>query len=155
MIIYLLRHGETDLCHSKRKDIDKNISLNDKGIQQVTNACNRINSNINKIYCSPTIRTIETANIVKTRFNLSSDLIIDDRLLNKQINDNIYEEQLRLLLNDLKKLEILEKDIESIILVTHGRIVKMLYSIVKLDKIDNDFLDTMDLEYGHLDILKI
>lgn len=155
MIIYLLRHGETDLCYSKRKDIDKNIPLNENGIQQVINASIKIQNKINKIYCSPTLRTIETANIIKTKLNISCDVIIDDRLLNKQINDNIYEQQLKLLLEDIKKLELLEKDIDSIILVTHGRIVKMLCSIAKLGKIDNDFLNKIDLEYGHIDILNI
>lgn len=155
MIIYLLRHGETNLCYSKRKDIDKNISLNDKGIQQVIDASTKIKNNINKIYCSPTIRTIETANIIKKECNFSCDIIIDNRLLNKQINDDKYEEQLKLLLDDLNKLNKSDESDLSIILVTHGRIVKMLYSIAKLGKIDNDFLDTIDLEYAHIDILKI
>ena len=151
MLIYLLRHGETDLCYSKRKDIDKNISLNETGIQQIRDAIIKLtNVKIDKIYCSPTIRTIETANIVKEKFNLSFDLIIEDRLLNKQINDTVYEDQLKSILDDIKKQESAGS---TIILVTHGRIVKMLYSIVKLGKIDNNFLDTIDLEYGHLDIL--
>lgn len=82
MNIILLRHGEA---------IDD--KLTDRGIRQAKMAAEIVDTNISKIYCSPTFRTQETAAIIAEKLNL--DVIIDPRL-NERVHhpDNLNDLEL-------------------------------------------------------------
>ena len=83
MLIYLVRHGITDACYIKNKDENKDINLNQEGINQIKKLLENFNlNNIKNIITSPTIRTNETGKIINNEINIFED----QRLLNKQIN---------------------------------------------------------------------
>lgn len=147
MIIYLIRHGITDACNNDQI-INKNVSLNQLGIIQIEYIRSKIDKNVKNIICSNTKRTIETSKIIQQK--IISNINIDDRLLNKnkEKNDELYYQVIKCLLNEL-----IIKD-ENIILVTHGKIVKMIFSIIKFNKIDKSYTDSLDLGYGSLCILE-
>jgi broad specificity phosphatase PhoE len=142
MIIYLVRHGITDACNNSDKSL-KNVYLNDEGKQQINNISKKI-SKIDKIFTSPTLRTIETANIIRINCNEDANIITDYRLLNKVDDGQTYINNLRNFLDYLKG----EK--ETILLVTHGRIIKMIYSIVLYNTIDINFIDGLSMDYGSI-----
>lgn len=144
MIIYLIRHGITDACNNDQI-INKNVSLNQQGIIQIEYIRSKIDQNVKNIICSNTKRTIETSKIIQEK--IISNINIDDRLLNKNKNDELYFELIKSLLNEL-----ITKD-ENIILVTHGKIVKMIFSIIKFNEINKSYTNSLELGYGSLCIL--
>jgi broad specificity phosphatase PhoE len=142
MIIYLVRHGITDACNNSDKSL-KNVYLNSEGKQQISNI-SKIIPKIDKIFTSPTLRTIESADIIRLNCNPNADIITDYRLLNKVDEGQTYINNLRNFLNYLKN----EK--ETILLVTHGRIIKMIYSIILYDNIYINFINGLSMDYGSL-----
>lgn len=136
MTIYLVRHGETDACLTKTEK--KNVSLNKKGIIQCDEISKKINElNFDYIITSNTKRTIETATRINTN---NKQIIIDDRVLNKQENNKMYYNNLVEIIKECKN--------KNIIIVTHGRIIKMLLSISKFNSINQNFIDSLNLYYG-------
>ncbi len=98
-IFYLMRHGEAE--HNVGRFLNSDNStpahLTEKGKREIQDAANRFsNKNIDLVYCSPLIRTRETADILMKSLNISSDkLIIDDRLKETQsgvLNGKTFEE---------------------------------------------------------------
>ena len=82
-MIYFIRHGETDYNKDKRFQGHLNIPLNQKGIVQAKIALDCSKSlRIDKIYCSPLKRAVETAKIINSFHN--AQIIKDDRI--KEIN---------------------------------------------------------------------
>jgi broad specificity phosphatase PhoE len=154
--IYIIRHGETDACHHKKQvymnneetEINKDEWMNEKGREQIEKILGKIPRTVGKIIASPTFRTMEVAHRIQEHSFFAS-IITDVRLHNKMENDSIYESNIISLLNDIK-----EDMEEEIVLVTHGRIVKMIFSIISKGVIDRSIMDIIDLTYGGLTILQ-
>lgn len=151
MTIYLIRHAETnDSLLKKDKNnilvnIDKkNVSLNDNGIIQCSEIKKKISSlQFECIITSDTKRTIQTATLI----NNNKEIIIDNRVLNKQENNNMYYNNLVEIIKNYKN--------KNVIIVTHGRIIKMLLSISKFNYINQSFLDSLNLYNGIIITLPI
>jgi len=149
--IYIVRHGETDACHQKQtatEEINKDVWMNEKGREQIEKTVTKIPKTVGKIIASPTFRTMEVAHRIHDHSFFAS-IITDVRLHNKMENNSIYESNIISLLKDLK-----EDVEEEIVLVTHGRIVKMIFSIISKGTLDQNIMDTIDLTYGGLTILQ-
>jgi len=141
MKIYLLRHGLTDACFKQTKM--KDVCLSDTGIRQIHDLLDHLPGSIKTIYCSPTLRTIESAEIIQKR--LGCKIVVDGRIKNKLDESNPdYFQNLQTFLSDLP----LDKG--EILLVSHGRIIKMIYSIINHHKIDKDVIDHLEIDYGDL-----
>ncbi|MBP3869918.1 MAG: histidine phosphatase family protein [Faecalicoccus sp.] len=77
-MIYIIRHGQTDLNNRKVLQGHSNFPLNEKGIEQareVSKAMEEIH--FEKIYSSPLTRAIQTAKIISPDRNI----VVDDRLI--------------------------------------------------------------------------
>lgn len=80
MKIYVVRHGQTNGNKEQRMQGRMDIPLNELGISQAKKAYEELrNIKFDKIFCSPLIRTIQTAMIVANAEK--NDLIIDDRIV--------------------------------------------------------------------------
>jgi broad specificity phosphatase PhoE len=147
MRVYLVRHGITDACGLETVNNikpNKDVSLSELGRQQVKKACLQLPRNISKIYTSPTLRTIETSEIIKDYYHSNVEIIPDVRIKNKiQIMDTSYPINLQGFLQELS----LQEE-EDIVIVTHGRIIKMLYSLTFYKCIDCNFMDSLEIDYG-------
>lgn len=83
MIIYITRHGQTEINAGGRAQGRKGASLNEKGIEQAIELRKKFQNEqiiFDYIYSSPQERAIQTAKISTGR----EDIIIDDRL-------NVYD----------------------------------------------------------------
>jgi broad specificity phosphatase PhoE len=153
MNVYLVRHGITDACGLETINNvkpNKDVMLSTLGRDQIVEACKKLPKDITKIYTSPTIRTIETAEIIKNYCDNHPEIIIDIRIKNKVVEfDSSYGQNLNGFINDLKMLK--EK---NIVLVTHGRIIKMIYSLMTRNEIDCKFMDGLELKYGDVFLMK-
>lgn len=85
--IYILRHGETNWnVEKKLQGCESDIELNDKGRQQATITGKYLNNyqqndiKIDKIYCSPQKRAIETGKIVIAELGFNSEMHILEEL---------------------------------------------------------------------------
>ena len=76
--------------------------------------------------------------------NPDANIITDYRLLNKVNEGETYVNNIRNFLNNIKK------ETGTIMLVTHGRIIKMIYSIILYGDIDISFLDGLSMDYGSI-----
>jgi len=145
MSIYIVRHGITDACNQEPvngKKPNKNVSLSEIGREQILEACPYISRSVTKIYSSPTLRTLETAGIIKKNLGLLAPILSDHRLKNKvESEDASYQNNIKEFLHDLSPSE-------NIVIVTHGRIIKMLYSLINLDVINVTLMDTLTIGYG-------
>ena len=149
--IYIVRHGETDACHQTAtvtEEVNKDVWMNEKGREQIEKTVSKIPKTVGKIIASPTFRTMEVAHRIHDHSYFAS-IITDVRLHNKMENNSIYESNIISLLKELT--EDVEKEI---VLVTHGRIVKMIFSIISKGTLDRNIMDTIDLTYGGLTILQ-
>ena len=153
MNVFLVRHGITDACGLETINNvkpNKDVSLSTLGRDQIREACKKLPKDISKIYTSPTLRTIETAEIIKDYCDTNPEIITDIRIKNKVVAfDCSYEQNLKGFINDLKMLK--EK---NIVLVTHGRIIKMIYSLMTRNEIDCKFMDGLELKYGDVFLMK-
>lgn len=149
MKIYLLRHGITPACTDKQtKKLFKNISLSEQGKEQIIKICPNISTQLYKIYTSPTIRTMESAQIVQSLRAPGAEIEVDIRLKNKIDDENdSYFENIIQLLNHIKENN--PRDSE-ILLVTHGRIIKMIYSIIQYNEINKEIMDGLEIDYADL-----
>ena len=149
MRVFLVRHGITDACGLETVNNvkpNKDVSLSELGRQQVKKACLQLPKNISKIYTSPTLRTMETSDIIKHYCDSNVEIIPDIRIKNKiQIIDTSYQTNLQ---GVLQELSLLENSNTNIVIVTHGRIIKMLYSLLFHKCIDCNFMDSLELDYG-------
>lgn len=128
--VYIVRHGITDasLIDTNHKD----VSLNKKGQEQIRRLI-PILPICECIYTSPTKRTLESSQILQPH----SPIIIDHRLHNK--DSESYIDNLKSLLHDLH-----QSPFHSILLVTHGRMIKFLYSICHSIP-----TNSLSIDYGH------
>jgi len=145
MSIYIVRHGITDACGLEPvngKKPNKNVPLSETGREQILEASQYIPQLVKKIYTSPMLRTIETAEIIKTKVGLLAPILPDLRLKNKvESEDASYQNNIKEFIKDLSPSE-------NIVIVTHGRIIKMLYSLINLDVINVTLMDSLTIGYG-------
>ena len=79
MVIYVVRHGQTEWNVLKKMQGSADIPLNERGLEQAKQT--RVNLNdcdYDMIFCSPLIRAKQTANIINEDKNL--DIVYDERL---------------------------------------------------------------------------
>jgi len=103
--IYVIRHGETD--ENKKKTDEQlmsypiNTELNGNGKMQAkkTGEYLKKREKINIILCSPLLRCKQTAEIIAKEIGYNiTDIIMEDKLLDSQINDkykNLTKEQFK------------------------------------------------------------
>ena len=69
MEILLTRHGQTEWNFLQKVQGKADIKLNEKGIKQAKDVKDKLkNEQIDLILCSPLIRAVETANIIKALY---------------------------------------------------------------------------------------
>lgn len=144
MRCFLVRHGITDACIDP--SLPKDVMMNDQGRRQIRESAQRLWHIIQKdasnicIYCSPTKRTTETAHILQDVFQTNNIPVHhDERLLNKS---NIFFENITDFISHIKMHH------GIVIAITHGRIIKMMYSIMECGRIDTELTDRLELDYG-------
>lgn len=151
--IYIVRHGIT--CSGENSNISgdgNDVSLNKKGIEQVNNLKESLlNSNIKHIYTSNFKRTLETSQIIDNILDHQCQIKIDNRISNKD-NLNDYKNNIKSFLNDLLNKDNLEG---NICLVTHGRIIKLLYYYCLHNDFPSETPKINWCNYGCLSCLKI
>lgn len=69
MIIYAMRHGETDYNLHKRIQGWSDIRLNQKGVQQTELATEQFVAPIKALFCSDLLRTQESIRSLKTKYS--------------------------------------------------------------------------------------
>lgn len=150
MNLYVIRHGETNM--GKNNIIaTEDEPLNETGIKQAIEAGKEIKKlNINKIYCSPIQRAIDTLNLFE--LNTSIPVVIENRIKERNMrkyekvpfkdlewdefwnynSDKLYPElesmksvyeRIEEFLNELKS----SNNSDNILLVTHGGISRAIY----------------------------
>ena len=147
MRIFCLRHGLTDACENKDKTFNKDVSLNFSGKLQVLKTRDSLHASlrdIRHVRTSPTLRTVESAAL----FELSVPSIQDPRLYNKKDSNEAYTSELLSLLQEL----VWDHNDGDVLLCTHGRIIKMLYSIIMYGSFRQDIIDSLSLEYGTMTV---
>ena len=155
MRCFVIRHGITDACTDP--SLPKNILMNEQGRAQIHDACAHIQSVLMTtvfshatIYTSPTMRTIETSKILHKFLQPLCinpiTILQDDRLLNKS-EIRAFEDNIKQFINDLKMNHPVDNT-HLLFLVTHGRIIKMMFSIMDRDVIDTTLTDDLQLDYG-------
>lgn len=79
-MLYIIRHGQTDLNTRMLMQGRSDHPLNERGFAQAAEAAGRfadMDVKIDKIYCSPLIRAIQTAEVIAPE----AGLVIDERLI--------------------------------------------------------------------------
>lgn len=153
MKVYIVRHGVTDACGLVSVDNvkpNKDVSLSTTGIEQVHGILDHLPKTTTKIFTSPTIRTIETSQIIADYCTTNPEIIQDLRIKNKVVvMDSSYTTNITSFLEDLCNFQ--DKEV---VLVTHGRIIKMMYSLLNLGKIDCDFMNKLELDYASVFLME-
>ena len=82
MVVYLIRHGQTDYNQKGLLQGKSNIPLNNNGIQEAWRNHNYfVDKNIDFCFTSPLKRALETAQIIFPKVNIiKSDLLIERNL---------------------------------------------------------------------------
>lgn len=151
MNLYVVRHGQTDWNIQNKIQGFSDIPLNATGLEQANNLKEQLSKfSIDKIYASPLIRTVQTANILNEVFHVPIEL--ENRLIERnfgiyegtvaQINlADYFDYEKNLSTNDVEPIqdlfhrvwsfldELIEKHPnENILLVTHGGTYRAIYS---------------------------
>ena len=85
-MIYIMRHGKTDLNNAHVLQGRSDYPLNDEGVQQAKKAAEKLKGIVfDRVYTSPLIRAVRTAEIVAP----GKRLIVDDRLI--EMDYGLYE----------------------------------------------------------------
>ena len=134
---FIARHGEGD--HNVNKFLSANnevvSNLTDKGREQAKNAGQKLKSEkIDMIFCSPLIRTKDTAKIIANEIGFNEkEIIVDDRLIEVQtgvLNGQSNEKFHGLFKNILDRFEIAPEEGENVSDVRR-RIGDFIYDINK------------------------
>jgi len=153
MKVYIVRHGVTDACGLVSVDNikpNKDVPLSTTGVEQVRAILDILPKTITKIFTSPTIRTIETSQIIADYCTTNPEIIQDLRIKNKVVvMDSSYTINITSFLEDLSTYQ--DKEV---VLVTHGRIIKMMHSLLNLGKIDCEFMDKLELNYASVFLME-
>ena len=89
MMIYLIRHGETDWNHQKRRQGRRDVPLNDQGREQMRR-CGELLAALpaDAIVTSPLSRAVESAEILAECMGLARDAIVaDEGLIERDFGD--------------------------------------------------------------------
>ena len=89
MMIYLIRHGETDWNHQKRRQGRRDVPLNDQGREQMRR-CGELLAALpaDAIVTSPLSRAVESAEILAECMGLARDTIVaDEGLIERDFGD--------------------------------------------------------------------
>ena len=89
MMIYLIRHGETDWNHQKRRQGRRDVPLNDQGREQMRR-CGKLIAGLpaDAIITSPLSRAAESAEILAECMGLAPDSIVaDEGLIERDFGD--------------------------------------------------------------------
>lgn len=166
MKLYLIRHGQTDWNKQGIIQGRTDIPLNEIGKQQARETSKQLESiTFDCIYCSPLLRTKQTADIVNEGRNLP--IYYDDRLLERNFGkyegtkvkeldfssfwnlsnqDQSHDEEsavsffnrIHKFLDDIKRLEY-----GTILIVAHGGVSLPVYSYFHELKKEDDYLKYM------------
>lgn len=83
MIIYLIRHGQTEWNENFRYQGSKDEELNPKGLEQASNVAETLkNCDISKIYSSPLKRALKTSEPLAKNLNINVDIINEFKEIN-------------------------------------------------------------------------
>ncbi len=125
--IYLIRHGLTDMCKMpKSPSQNRDVYLSVEGVKQMERLSRFLkNDQHSIIYTSNFKRTIQASEIILNNQS-NCQIQIDNRLSNKNELFN-FKQNIIEFVNDLKK----DESDYNILLVTHGRIIKLLYYYLK------------------------
>lgn len=148
MVLYVVRHGETEANVKNLFNGINSLDLTETGIQQAKNIQSSIKKlDIDYIFCSPLKRTIHTANILNVK---NKQIYIDKRLIERECgeytlkpislikdldllydkNTNHYQEfepfssileRVSSFIQDLKENY---KSEDNILIVTHGDVIR-------------------------------
>lgn len=149
ILLYIIRHGQTDWNYKKLTMGRKDIPLNEEGIRQANVTKELIdNYDIDLIICSPLERAKQTANIVNKDRNV--DIIFDERIIERglgqlegahytsdndriwDININTNDYEIETMLEFKERVysfidEIINKyQDKNILLVTHGGVTALI-----------------------------
>lgn len=149
IMIYFIRHGETDYNKDAKFQGHLNIPLNKEGINQAHVALEQSKQlKLDKIYCSPLSRAKQTAEIINSYHN--TKLIEDVRLkeiymgsLQGRMLKDLSDEEKRLAFSNpehfggetheqfcsriISFFKEIENSDENILIVSHGGIYRALY----------------------------
>jgi len=90
MAVFLFRHGEVDNPDRILYGRSNDFSLNDNGRQQVAESAAQLKKQLSthnvNIVSSPILRTLETAEIIRSEFQLSETAVTEDERLIESYN---------------------------------------------------------------------
>lgn len=161
MKLYIVRHGETDWNKNKMMQGNTDIPLNQNGISQALSISKLLeDKNIDVCYSSPLTRAYETAKLITNNGSIIIDKRLEERDLgefegkscnlydshyywNRKINSSSYGvESANDLITRVQSFydELKNKYSEkSILIVTHGAIVRTLNFIIEGYDDETDF----------------
>lgn len=158
LVVFGIRHGECDRDKWTQKYIDDNVGLNENGKKQIRECSKVILTMVYHafdrfiIYTSPVYRVVESAFLLMESLKVGmdwegGDVRIDSRLFNKQEDETMFAASLDSFLNDVRSDP--ESERCMVLVMTHGRILKMLSSLCRFGKIDCDYTHCLeDLSHG-------
>ena len=153
MFFFGIRHGECEKNKCTNKYESDSVVLNENGQEQMQQCASFLQHTFihsscpYRIYTSPVPRVVESATLLRTHLQKraewkNGEICVDQRLSNKQSE---FENSLKWVLRDMKK----DAENEHIsLVVTHGRVLKMLYSISKYGSIISSYTQTLD-DFAH------
>lgn len=166
MVIYLVRHGETDANKNKiMQGQTQNLQLNETGIRQATNLKNKLKDiKFDACFTSPLIRAWSTAMIlVGDRVEIKEDKRLIERYLGnlegkdrKTYNASKYwdyslnsnDEDVESIQDIFKRCNSLINDLkdkynnnDTILIVSHGAVTRCLHHIIKNSDLNTNLLD--------------
>jgi len=161
--LFLIRHGMTDACTFDYQG-DKNIFMNATGRNQIELCLEKLTQfplpRHITFYTSPTLRTKQTTELLQSYFRglglgLNLNIVIEPRLYNKQRD---FYSTLRALLDEISSRKLIlkeEKDADEwMFFVTHGRIIKMVFSILTENRINTKLTDSLSIDYANIFLLE-
>lgn len=166
MIIYLVRHGETDANKNKvMQGQTQNLQLNENGVRQATNLKNKLKDiKFNKCFTSPMIRAWSTAMIlVGDRVEIKEDNRLIERYLGDlegkdrsnydvkkywDYNLNSNDEEVESIQDIFKRcnsfVENLKNnfnDDDTILVVSHGAVTRCLHHILRESDLNKNLVN--------------
>ena len=102
MILYVVRHGEVPSNVSKIISGCNDEKLTQNGIKQALKIKDKLSDiNFDVVYCSPVLRTKQTANIIASNY----DIVYDDRLCERNPGNMLGHKRSELDKNEWNTLE--------------------------------------------------
>ena len=150
--IYIVRHGVTNCSKIPKTPIqNRDLELNIEGIQQIVSVGKYLKDcENNTIYTDESKRTIESSQIIAEQLNEMPKIVIDNRLSNKDINNN-YKCNIRRLFNQV----IQDKNDVNICWVTHGRIIKLIYYYIQNNGFPENIPKLTWCDYGCISCIEV